>query len=402
MVMKAKIIKLPVGKQTPSKAGQSQGIDVHFNPQTLKITYSNESKGGNQAGGAAKQHVAQKTSKLSVELLFDTTVQGTDVRIITKQIVALMDVQQKGAGKDAPPSVKFEWGTIHYEGIIDSMQETLDYFSEQGTPLRATVSLGMTGLDKLPPSDGNNPDNNQDAQKNGKPGTIPLQSPPPGQNIASQAGGNGNSSDWKSIAAANNIDDPLHPPTGVLLNMNPGAGLSGSLGLSAGGGVGARLGFSAGLGGGIGFAVGGGLGLSGGLSAGAGLGVSGGIGAGLGVSGGIGASAGLGVSGGFGAGGGGLGISGGAMGASAGFGTATGVSAGTGISAGAGLSFNSGLGASATFGIGGGASAVAGISAGSGVLTAASSGVSGRLTAGAGVSAEAFAGFASEADFNAF
>ena len=36
---------------------------------------------------------------------------------------------------------RFEWGSFIFQGVVDSMDETLDYFSEEGVPLRATVSL---------------------------------------------------------------------------------------------------------------------------------------------------------------------------------------------------------------------------------------------------------------------
>ena len=43
-----------------------------------------------------------------------------------------------------PPVVRFEWGTFLFSGLIESYRETLDFFSSEGVPLRAQVSLSMT------------------------------------------------------------------------------------------------------------------------------------------------------------------------------------------------------------------------------------------------------------------
>ncbi len=371
MLRKAKLAEMKWnGKNAaPTPVNGGNDLEVQFNPQTLKITYSTENKGGGQPGGSSKQFVGQGSSKLSVELLFDTTQSGTDVRWWTGKVAYFLGARKQSDpnNKRTPPGARFAWGTFEFSGVVDSLQETLDFFSEEGTPLRATVQLGMTRLDIV------FPDSEKPATaKDGQPGARPLTPPPADGNLPKAAGRNGNSSDWKSVAAVNDVEDPLRVPSGKLLDMNAGTsggigfgasagasaqlGIGGGIGASASAGIGAEasasVGFSAGLGAGVGFgadgglSVGGGIGLGGGLSGGicggAGLGAGGGIGAGIG--GGL--SAGGGIGGGFGAG----------IGGSAGFG----VGGGASVSAGAGFQ----AGAAAGLGAGGGFQAEADFTAG--------------------------------------
>jgi hypothetical protein len=382
VIKKAKLaeVKWNPKKPEPEPVNGSHDVDVQFNPQTLRLTYANENKGGDQPGGSAKQFVGSGTTKLSVELLFDTSQSGTDVRWWTAKVGYFMQPQgsAKQKNKQVPPGVSFEWGTFRFPGVMDSLQETLDYFSDQGVPLRATVTLGITRQDIVFPTEKDTGKPGTMAQ--GKPGTAPLNAVRAGDSVASMAGRDGNSGDWKGIAAANAIDDPLRLPTGQLLDLNAaagagltaGAGFGAAAGVAAGfgasAGVGAAVGFSAGLGAGVGFSAG--AGVSAGASAGfgasagasAGFGASAGASAGFGAS--AGASAGFGASAGASAGFGASGAAGFGASGSAGFGASAGTSAGFGASAGASAGFGASAGASAGFGASAGASAGGGFGAG--------------------------------------
>jgi hypothetical protein len=348
MVAKARLveIKWDTKQQQAQPVARGKRVEVQFNPQTLKLSFANENKGGEQPGGSSKHFVGSSTSKLSVELLFDTTEETAankrDVRRKTEQVAYFIGAksQDDRNNKRVPPGISFEWGSFIFRGVVDTMQETLEYFSEEGVPMRATVSLSISrheiefkfgtperavgGPPGTPP---------------GTPGTAPLEPARPGDSVQRMAGRQGNSRDWKAIAAANNIDDPLRLSAGALLNMNAGI----SVGAAAG--VGAGIGASAGIGAGAGLSAGGSVGFSAGLGAGVGFSAT------AGVSAGVGASAGAGISGsaGFSAE---AGVS-----AGAGFGVGTGVSAGA--SAGVGAALSAGVGVSAGGGFGAGVDVVA-------------------------------------------
>ena len=73
------------------------------------------------------------TARLAVDLWCD----GEDV-LGTAQRIAYF------AGK-GPPAVRFVWGEFRFDGHIEALEETLDFFSPDGRPLRARVALSLRG-----------------------------------------------------------------------------------------------------------------------------------------------------------------------------------------------------------------------------------------------------------------
>ncbi len=221
---KASLIEIPSLSESQDQLEQNQGsgkrVTVDFNPQTLKVSFANQNSGGNQPAGSSSQYVGSPSSKLTVELLFDSTEAGTDVRIKTRDVAYFMSPKLSDNEERTPPFVRFQWGSFIFEGKVDSMDETLEYFSEEGMPLRAVVALNLssdTGVFLL----GRSGTANNAVQRSPATGaTTPLKQARPGDNLPQMAGRNGRSGDWKAIAAANNIDDPLRLPAGALINLN--------------------------------------------------------------------------------------------------------------------------------------------------------------------------------------
>lgn len=115
-------------------------VPVHFNPVSLQYTVANQMQ---QQGGGTQQHVASSTGKLSVDLVFDTTHTGRDVRVDTARVAALM----KPGDDHLVPTLCFEWGAYRFEGTMEGYRETLDFFSPNGVPLRAALSLSLAATD---------------------------------------------------------------------------------------------------------------------------------------------------------------------------------------------------------------------------------------------------------------
>lgn len=242
-------------------------IAVQFNPQTLKVNYSNQKASGDQPKGAAVQYLGKGATKLTCELIFDITMletgtgqHATDVRSLTKQVSQFMKPEfardvGKGKAKEAqylPPAVRFAWGTFVFEGVMDSVDETLEFFSSTGVPLRATVAISMTQQDIALPA--------FPAQTTG---TTPLTpaSQPNLQNVAGK--------DYKAVGAANGFENLRAIPAGSLIDLSANVGVAASVGLNAG--LEAPLGGSIGIGGSLGIGggslgIGGSIGIGGGLS----------------------------------------------------------------------------------------------------------------------------------------
>ncbi len=121
---------------------------VHFNPQTLQYTISNTLK-NTGSGNATKQYVDKSTGKLTLDLIYDTTHSGKDVRRDTLQVARLMEPKGKNKKKKTPPQVKFDWGLFTFTGMLEGYKETIDFFSADGVPLRASVNLTLASQDKV-------------------------------------------------------------------------------------------------------------------------------------------------------------------------------------------------------------------------------------------------------------
>jgi hypothetical protein len=237
-------------------------VQVQFNPDSLKVSFTNQiatpSGSGDQNGPQAQQFVGAGTTKLALTLYFDVTSelpsglpQVNDVRQLT-QLVAYF-ITPKGEPENQPkkfipPSVRFLWGTFQFEGIMESMEETLDLFSFEGRPLRATVAIAITQqkITKFGFNTEQVPDPPAATRRGGNPaGTSPMTEAPARSSLqslaASQPGGGGAGRDWQSIAAANGIENPRLLQPGQLIDLNPP-----SIGLSASAGVSADVGASAG------------------------------------------------------------------------------------------------------------------------------------------------------------
>src|SRR5579863_10424718 len=98
-------------KFTPKTGADQSSFDAHFNPVSLQYSVSNTLK-EEGAGKIKKQYVTQGTGKLTMDLIFDNTAGGQDVRVATSKIAALMQPDPKSAGakKQVPSIVLFEWG----------------------------------------------------------------------------------------------------------------------------------------------------------------------------------------------------------------------------------------------------------------------------------------------------
>ena len=52
--------------------------------------------------------------------------------------------RKKEGDKFVPPAVRFLWGSFQFDGLMDSLEESLEFFSNDGRPLRASMSLTLS------------------------------------------------------------------------------------------------------------------------------------------------------------------------------------------------------------------------------------------------------------------
>jgi hypothetical protein len=200
-------------------------VEVQFNPESLKVAFANQiaqpQGGANQGGTDSQQFVGAGTTKLTAQLWFDVTVHASerDVRALTAKVAAFITPAptDDDPNKYVPPKVRFAWGTFQFDGIMESLEESLEFFSADGRPLRASVSfsLAQQKIADLTPRAGGRPPGTNDA---GRRVMTPTRE---GGSVQQMAAAQGRGGDWQRIAAANKVENPRAPGPGALLDMNP-------------------------------------------------------------------------------------------------------------------------------------------------------------------------------------
>jgi hypothetical protein len=230
---KAQLIEMDTGLE--KEAPGTKPVNVQFNPETLKVTYANQvvtdEKKGAQTGTKALQHVGKGSTKLAVQLWFDINhpsvgdAKPRDVRELTAPVAYFITPKEDPKKKDTflVPPVKFHWGAFSFVGMMESLEETLELFSNDGRPLRASLTFGLIQQEimafnkgqgmRLPATAG--------ASSKNPAGTVPLTSAPAGsslQGLADVSAGVGLS--WQDVASANGIENPRLLASGQLLDLN--------------------------------------------------------------------------------------------------------------------------------------------------------------------------------------
>lgn len=254
--------------------GASHTVPIDFNPASLDYTITINTQG---EGGQAQQAAGCASAKLNMELLFDTTDSGDDVRTKTNKVEVMLRPAAGTGGTNAPqaapPMVTFEWGAFKFIGVVDSFKQTMDFFSSNGVPLRASVTLSMSQPNyQFDQQGATGPDGKP--LKAGVDQALVLPDGDPSQ-LAADAG---DPTAARDIASANGLE-----------SLRGAAG--GAIAIGGGVSIGAAVSFSAGAGAGAGIGVGVGAGIGVGASAGAGIGVGAGAGIGAGAAFGAGAGA---------------------------------------------------------------------------------------------------------------
>jgi len=147
---KAKLIPL---NGDGSESDESNHINVQFNPSSLKVSLANTLEANSNGGGngSAAQFIDKSSSSLAIELMFDTTVKSegiaanSDVRVQTQKIAEAFMKPIEGSDNKllAPARCRFQWGAFKFIGMVGTYNETLDFFSPEGIPLRAKLGLSL-------------------------------------------------------------------------------------------------------------------------------------------------------------------------------------------------------------------------------------------------------------------
>lgn len=179
---------------------------------------------------------------LELHLLFDTSLVGSsiqtdDVRDLTRPLWNLAENMQSAGGSRQPPLVRFVWGkSWNIAGIVTAVAERLEEFAADGVPQRSWLSMRLWRVNEATkePEQGKQALHTlSPAELDVQPGSVPADRV---QSHACSAGerldeiaaryypdqtaGQG-SARWRTLASFNNIQDPLHIPPGLILQIPP-------------------------------------------------------------------------------------------------------------------------------------------------------------------------------------
>lgn len=251
-------------------------IYVQFNPTSLKIEHQNNvDRGGVTTQTQRRQWNASEAATLSFDLEFDTAESAgndgkpQDVRDLTGKIRDFIEPphNDKTGTKtsDPPPRVRFLWGKFSFVGIVRHLSEDLDYFSAEGVPLRAKVSLSITEqnlkFENLETGSGARDAKNATNPGGGMVQTGPGSSPTANPILAALAQAGESMQQllsrldalpqaWRSAMAG--LDSPLNLPAGQQVQLGPEAFGGGDVGVSTGFAVGTDASMTASLAGALG------------------------------------------------------------------------------------------------------------------------------------------------------
>lgn len=224
--------KLSFQKLDHSKNNIGDPIEVDYNPTDLNFgqaaTYADINIPGLDA--PILQFVRGSTETLNLELFFDTTDSGTGAAAepVTVKVDPFYQLVRISGDLHTPPLVRVVWGTQFpglrndqsvrpvpaFDCVVVSCNRKFTLFNPDGIPLRAVVTLALreyrTLEEQLRALNLQSSDHTRvHVVQEGE--DLPL--------IAYEA--YGKSAQWRTIAEANNIDNPRALSPGTILSLPP-------------------------------------------------------------------------------------------------------------------------------------------------------------------------------------
>lgn len=177
-----------------------------FNPYEYTVSQSNSYDFTPKAG--AEERVEFKSAgpqTLKLSLIFDAyeNENTKDVSQTTRQLWELMTPKEiTKTKKPEAPFVIFEWGVFKFLAVITDMSQKFILFDQDGVPLRAKVDITFTQHKSQ------EPDYQQLAAWHAHTNTaVPILANDRLDSVAAQ--NLGSPANWRDIAQANNITNPL-------------------------------------------------------------------------------------------------------------------------------------------------------------------------------------------------
>jgi hypothetical protein len=157
------------------------------------------------------QFTMGERKRLIMELFFDTSEEKTDVREHTQKIENLMLVN---AQEHRPPLLRFSWGSLSFDCVLEDLAQRYTLFRADGTPLRAILK---TVFKEYATAEAQLSGTRRESSDHTK--RLALRER---ETLASLAAREYHDpAKWRVIAEANGIDDPENIAAGTLVELPP-------------------------------------------------------------------------------------------------------------------------------------------------------------------------------------
>lgn len=213
------------------KANPFSRVEFHFNPTTISFTKSARyGRDPNQSGrkNPPVQYQGTEATSLKLQILLDAVEKQPAGSVLpeVEKLVAWTSLPRGVTGKGtSPPELQFTWGALTIDdahtfvGHLEQVEVTYELFARDGKPLRAQVNLTLKAHSQEPgrqnPTSGGDRSRRSHVLRRGE--TL--------QSVAFAV--YGDAAAWRSIAAANDIDDPFRVFPGRELLLPDDAELAG-------------------------------------------------------------------------------------------------------------------------------------------------------------------------------
>ncbi len=188
-------------------------VKAWFNPKEYTVS---KSVSWNQHKGSATdfpnlQFTTGQPKKLKVDLFFDGYEDKKSVRGDCEKLIKLAEMD---SGLHRPPKCKFTWENEKFEGVVDNVSVKYTMFLSGGTPVRATASVSMSA--------GNPTRKEKSGSPNESPDYAKLHTLRRGETLHALAEAEyDDPAEWRRIADANGIDNPMELQPGMRLLIPP-------------------------------------------------------------------------------------------------------------------------------------------------------------------------------------
>lgn len=210
-------------KATIKNIDTNETLTCLFNPTEYTIAKQNQWEARPVVGRNVPrlEFTSGGARTMTVELMFDVYEQpGADVRTHIDKLWKLVMIESRTRSsrtrRGRPPLCMFQWGgDWQFKAAVTSISVKYTLFRQNGTPVRAVATLSLQEGD----------DSSEQRAQNPTSGSLPgykKREVKPHDTLAGIAFQEyGTSTEWRRIAEANQIDDPLAIKPGMILAIPP-------------------------------------------------------------------------------------------------------------------------------------------------------------------------------------